>query len=90
MFHLIEQEDIPEEPSFSKDISKLLFSYYLRYFPWLQAREQPEVPKEVTSSEIKDRDTYLRFPNLESYEEMKNSKVVSDLIKRLSLDDSCW
>jgi hypothetical protein len=52
-----------------------LLKYYVRYFPWLHTLEMTD-------------ETYMPFLNFESYDEVRDN--ITEMIRRLSLDDNEW
>lgn len=67
--HRIAPEDIPESPSFLEHVSPL-FSYYLRYFPWLHT--------------VDAAGQYIRFLDLSDYGAV--SGLASTIVSRLEED----
>jgi hypothetical protein len=84
VLHAIKSSNLPSHPTFTKDISKL-FSYYLRYFPWLHTNEN-DIPMEVPMPYEK-RQIYIPFLDLENYDQIRDGNTLKEIIRRLELDN---
>lgn len=70
VLHRVDESQLPSVPTFEADV-RPLFSFYVRYFPWLHVRE------------VNGR--YLRFLDLESFESMRD--LAPKILARLELPD---
>jgi hypothetical protein len=73
VLHVVDEKKIPANINFARDIMPL-FSYYLRYYPWLHI--------DVQSCR------YNQFLNLSDAESIAES--IAEILARLKLDDNDW
>jgi hypothetical protein len=73
VLHVVDEKKIPTNINFARDIMPL-FSYYLRYYPWLHI--------DVQSCR------YNQFLNLGDAESIAES--IAEILQRLKLDDNDW
>lgn len=80
VLHSLEKPEVIAAKSsitFTDYIFPKLLKYYVRYFPWIHTYQTAD-------------DTYHQLFDLEDYDQISNSKIIAEIIRRLELDDDEW